>query len=115
MPNPVVHFEITGRDGEALQRFYAESFGWTVNANNPMNYGMVDTGGKGGIAGGISGGDAALATFYIEVDDPARYLARVKAAGGKVVMDVTEIPDYVTIAQFADPAGNVIGLLKAQS
>lgn len=112
MPNPIVHFEIIGRDGGALQRFYAETFGWTVNADNPMNYGMVDAGGQG-INGGIGGGEKPLATFYIEVDDPARYLDKVKAAGGKVVMDVTEIPGYVTIAQFADPAGNVIGLLKA--
>jgi uncharacterized protein len=114
MPNPVVHFEIVGKDGDALQRFYAEAFGWTVNADNPMKYGMVDTGGQG-IAGGIGAGEAPLATFYVEVDDPARYLDKVKASGGKIVMDVTEIPGYVTIAQFADPAGNVIGLLKATS
>jgi uncharacterized protein len=114
VPNPVVHFEIIGRDGSALQRFYAETFGWTVNADNPMNYGMVDASGQG-ISGGIGAGPASLATFYIEVDDPARYLDNVKAAGGKVVMDVTEIPGYVTIAQFEDPAGNVIGLLKASS
>jgi uncharacterized protein len=114
MPNPVVHFEIIGRDGDALQRFYGEAFGWTINADNPMNYGIVDTGGAG-INGGISGGDRARATFYIEVDDPARYLKKVAAAGAKVVMDVTEIPGSVTLAMFEDPAGNVIGLLKGRS
>jgi predicted enzyme related to lactoylglutathione lyase len=27
MGQPVVHFEIIGKDGEALQRYYAELFG----------------------------------------------------------------------------------------
>jgi len=28
MGQPVVHFEIMGKDGEKLQRYYAELFGW---------------------------------------------------------------------------------------
>jgi hypothetical protein len=113
MPNPVVHFEITGADGDQLQRFYGETFGWTINADNPMNYGLVDAGGEG-IGGGIGQADTALATFYIQVDDPAGYLAKVVAAGGEIVQDVTEIPDMVTFAQFRDPAGNIVGLVKGE-
>ena len=66
MPNPVVHFEINGKDGKALHRFYAEAFGWSIDANNPMNYGFVDNGDEG-INGGI-GTEDPVATFYIEVD-----------------------------------------------
>lgn len=113
MANPVVHFEIIGTDGAALQNFYGETFGWAINADNPMGYGLVDNGGQG-INGGIGQGGGALATFYIEVEDLADCLQRVTAAGGRVVQDVTEIPGMVTLAQFADPAGNVIGLVKAQ-
>lgn len=112
MPNPVVHFEILGTDGAALQQFYAESFGWTINADNPMSYGLTDTGGAG-INGGIGQAEHPLATFYIEVDDPTRYLEKVAAAGGEVVQKTTEIPGMVTFAQFRDPAGNVVGLVKA--
>ena len=43
MPNPVIHWEITGKDASKLRQFYADLFGWDVNANNPMNYGLVDT------------------------------------------------------------------------
>ena len=51
MGNPVVHFEVLGKDGEALQSFYSDLFDWKINADNPMNYGIVDTGGEGpGIA-----------------------------------------------------------------
>lgn len=112
MPNPVVHFEILGTDGEQLQKFYADVFGWTINADNPMNYGMTDTGGEG-INGGVGQAEAALATIYIEVDDPQQHLQKVVAAGAEVVQDVTVVPDMVTFAQFRDPAGNVVGLVKA--
>ena len=33
MANPVVHFEIMGKDGAALQKFYADLFGWTIDAS----------------------------------------------------------------------------------
>jgi len=39
--NVVNHFEIHGTDGKKAQDFYASLCGWSVDANNPMNYGMV--------------------------------------------------------------------------
>ena len=41
MGQPVVHFEVVGKDGAKLQEYYSELFGWEVDADNPMNYGMV--------------------------------------------------------------------------
>ena|SRR5207249_4908439 len=114
MANPVVHFEVTGQDGKKLQEFYANTFGWKVNADNPMNYGIVDAQ-EGGIGGGISAGDGGTkqVTFYVSVDDPQAYLDKVASKGGKIVMPVTEIPGMVILAQFADPEGNVVGLIDA--
>jgi uncharacterized protein len=51
--------------------------------------------------------------FYIEVDDPQAHLDRIEQAGGTTVVPVTEVPGLVTFAQFADPQGNVVGLLKS--
>jgi predicted enzyme related to lactoylglutathione lyase len=116
MANPVVHFEITGKDGKKLQDFYSKIFGWNVNADNPMNYGIVDaTDTGGGIGGGISAGDGGTSqvTFYIGVDDPQAYLNKIEAAGGRTVVPVTEIPGMVIFAQFADPDGNVVGIIDA--
>jgi uncharacterized protein len=42
MGQPVVHFEVIGKDGPKLQRYYAELFGWEINGDNQMHYGMVD-------------------------------------------------------------------------
>jgi len=112
--NPVVHFEVIGKDGKKLQDFYGGIFGWNIQADNPMNYGIVsneDTG--GGIGGGVGQGDSTSVTVYIAVDDPQAYLNKVEAQGGKTIMPVTEIPGMVILAQFADPEGNVVGLVNA--
>ena len=52
MPNPVVHFEIQSNQAGELQEFYSKLFGWKIDANNPMSYGIVDTESEG-ISGGI--------------------------------------------------------------
>ena len=41
MGQPVVHFEIIGKDGEKLHSYYSELFGWEIDADNPMDYGIV--------------------------------------------------------------------------
>ncbi len=116
MGAPIVHFEINVKDGKRAQEFYRGLFDWGINADNPMNYGLVNTGSKKGIQGGIGQLDATgspYTTFYIEVDDPQKYLDRASAMGGRTVMPVTEIPNMVIYAQFADPDGNIIGLIKS--
>ncbi|MGE3844463.1 MAG: VOC family protein [Vicinamibacterales bacterium] len=118
MPNPVVHFEILATDGAKAQQFYADAFGWSIDANNPMQYGVVSPQEGHGIGGGVAAsqpGQPSGVTVYIEVTDIPAALAKVEAAGGKTVMPETEIPGMVTFAQFADPAGNVVGLVKANS
>lgn len=113
MGAPVVHWEINAKDAKKLHKFYGELFGWKIDTNNPMNYGMVETGGKSGINGGIGqaqGGN--FVTFYIEVDDIDAYLKKVEKLGGKTVVPKTEIPNIVTFALFTDPEGNNIGLVK---
>lgn len=113
MPNPVTWFEIIGKDAIKLQRFYGEVFGWKLSPPMPEmgNYSLLDNEGQG-IGGGIGEGDARV-TVYITVDDPQAYLDKVTQLGGKTLMPVTHVTEGVTIALFADPGGNVVGLLKA--
>src|SRR3989454_9655264 len=61
MGQPVVHFEVIGKDGDKLTSYYSELFGWEIDSNNPMNYGMVTREGNlapdgSGIGGGGAGG-----------------------------------------------------------
>jgi predicted enzyme related to lactoylglutathione lyase len=111
--NPVVHFEILGQDAAALQSFYGELFAWQVDANNPMNYGMV-TPADAGIGGGIGGSPDGThsVTFYVQVDDLQAALDRAEKLGGKTVAPPMDVPGGPSIAQFSDPEGHVIGLVK---
>jgi uncharacterized protein len=111
---PVTWFEINTSDSQAVRGFYAELFGWKLQVLEEANYGLVDTGVEGTIGGGIGEAQGPnQVIFYIEVDDPQAYLDRIEKAGGRTVVPVTEIPDMVTFAQFSDPQGNVVGLVKS--
>jgi uncharacterized protein len=123
MGQAVVHFEVVGKDGEKLQRYYAELFGWNVNADNPMQYGMVDAKdnrsmtGDNGIGGGIGQGPDGYeghVTFYVAVPDVEEALQKAESLGGTRVMGPENLMDMVELGQFKDPEGNVIGLVKDQ-
>jgi predicted enzyme related to lactoylglutathione lyase len=113
MAHPVVHFEVCGPDAAALQKYYADLFGWSVDAGNPMGYGMVSAE-EGGIAGGIAGTEdgAPRVTFYVMTDDLQSTLDSAEQLGGKTVLPPTDVPGGPSIAMFTDPQGNAIGLLK---
>jgi uncharacterized protein len=113
MANPVTHFEVQAKDAAKQQEFYASLFGWEVDANNPMKYGMVNTGSDRGIAGGIGDGmGSSRVTFYVEVPDLEATLKDAEAKGAKTVMGPEAVPGGPTIAMFEDLEGNIIGLLK---
>jgi len=114
MGAPVVHFEIMGGEGSELETFYGHLFGWKINSNNPMKYGIVETGGgPGGINGGVGPTNDASkrVSVYAQVEDLQATLDRVEQLGGKTVLPPTEVPGGPELAMFADLAGNITGLL----
>ena len=119
MAAPVTHFEINARDSKRAHQFYSSLFGWSIESmgdpTTGMSYGMINTGVKMGINGGIGqaqeGGTPSV-TFYVQCEDLQSHLDRAIALGGRVIVPVTEIPGMVTFAQFADPEGNVVGILR---
>jgi predicted enzyme related to lactoylglutathione lyase len=123
MGQAVVHFEVVGKDGDALRRYYGELFGWNIDTNNPMQYGMVDgkdnttVGGDTGIGGGVAQGPDGYeghVTFYVAVPDVEAALQKAESLGGKRVMGLEKIMDMVELGQFTDPEGNLIGVVKDQ-
>jgi len=113
MPNPIVHWEIAVADDARAHKFYRDIFGWKIDANNPMNYGMVDTGGQG-INGGIyrNTHGAPSVMLYVMVDDLNSYLKKIEQAGGKTVSQPMDIPGIGQSATFKDPDGVIVGLFK---
>jgi predicted enzyme related to lactoylglutathione lyase len=121
MGQPVVHFEVIGRDGPALQSFFSGLFGWEIKTDNPMNYGVITREGNtnaagAGIGGGIAAGPDGYAghvTFYVEVPDVEAALAKAESLGGTRLMGPEEVPGGPELGQFADPEGHVIGVVKS--
>jgi predicted enzyme related to lactoylglutathione lyase len=120
MGQPVVHFEVIGKDGAALRSFYSDLFGWKIDANNPMNYGIVQREGNTnadgvGIGGGIGPapeGYEGHVTFYVEVPDVEAALARAESLGGSRMMGPDKPMEGLEIGLFTDPEGHVVGLVK---
>src|SRR5215469_1292 len=112
MGAPVVHFEIMGGEGNLLETFYRELFGWKIDSNYPNKYGIVETGGgPGGINGGVGpahDGNKRV-SIYVQVDDLQATLDRVERLGGKTILPPSEVPGGPRLALFADPAGNITG------
>jgi predicted enzyme related to lactoylglutathione lyase len=121
MGQPVVHFEIIGRDGSGLQRYYSELFGWDIDADNPMNYGMVGREGNVnsdgvGIGGGVGPGPEGYeghVTVYVEVPDVEEALSRAESLGGSRVMGPENVMGQVELGQFTDPEGHLVGVVKS--
>ncbi len=123
MGQPVVHFEIIGKDGDKLKSYYSELFGWEFDSNNPMNYGVVQRDGNttpegAGIGGGVSTGPEGYdghVTFYIEVPDIEASLVKAESLGGTRVFGPDVVMEGLELGQFTDPEGHLIGLVKTGS
>lgn len=117
MGNPVLHFEVVGRDAQALQDFYREAFGWRMEPVMPA-YAMAYPGVEGGINGGIGAamdGGPGHVTFYVEVPDLEAALEKVESLGGRRVAGPMDVPNGPRLALFADAEGHVVGLTQAGS
>ena len=120
MGQPVVHFEVVGQDGPKLQSFYGDLFGWAIDANNPLGYGLVNREGNTnangvGIGGGVGPGPDGYpghVTFYVEVPDVEEALAKAETLGGTRMMGPDEVMPGLVIGMFGDPEGHTVGLVK---
>ena len=123
MGQPVVHFEILGKDAEKTQSYYSELFGWKVEPlpfENPTRYALVqrdgNTNAEGvGIGGGLGEGPddyPGHVTFYVEVPDVEAALAKAESLGGRRTMGPDQVPDGPVIGLFEDPDGNTVGVVQ---
>ena len=124
MGQPVVHFEVVGKDGQKLRSYYSDLFGWEFSdAMGPTNYAVLpregNTNADGvGIGGGVGTGPEGYeghVTFYVEVPDVEAALAKAESLGGTRMMGPDKVPEAgIEIALFSDPEGHVIGLVNPQ-
>ncbi|MBI4399861.1 VOC family protein [Candidatus Micrarchaeota archaeon] len=120
MMDSIVHFEIPVDDLDRAKKFYKDLFGWGLADVPEMNYCMVTTtesdekGPKkpGAINGGMMKRQQKGETpvLVINVKSIDEHLKKIKAAGGKVVMEKMQVGDMGLYARVTDTEGNVIGI-----
>lgn len=113
MSNPVMQFQIISKDPEGTSQFYANLFGWNVNADNPMGYREINTGATEGIQGGIWPAPPQSPNFvqlFILVDDVKAYSAKAESLGAKVLIPCAVLPDGGSMSVLHDSQGMPFGL-----
>ncbi|MFF3765816.1 VOC family protein [Streptomyces sp. NPDC001922] len=106
-------------DVEAGKRFYGELFGWSFRPGDTA-YGPYEQASHDGktVAALTRKPDGRLPTvwniYFATADAPAA-LAKVRAAGGQVIMDPRPIDGLGTMAMAVDPGGAVFGLWQGGS
>lgn len=109
LANAPAHIDIAGPDLPELARFYETVLDWRVSPRG-SGYALVETPGPGP-DGAITEAESASIVVGIVVADLAETLARAARSGGREVMPPVD-NGWVTKAQVADPAGNVITLIQ---
>lgn len=110
----VIHFEVLGKDGKALQRYYSDLFGWKLDTSAPGGYGMSDPSETGLVVGigSTQDGSSGHVTGYFKVADVTATLNKAASLGGKIVMPRFSPDGTAQLGLFADPEGHVIGLTE---
>ena len=112
MGNKIIHAEVVGKDGPALQRFWGEVFDCKQNHDFPGGYAMTDAADSGIVlgTGPAPDGGAGWVTFYVSVADLDATLDRVQSLGGTVVAPKFSPAPETWLAMVADAEGHVVGL-----
>jgi predicted enzyme related to lactoylglutathione lyase len=122
-PGRIGWHELHAADRESAFAFYADLFGWTKTEAidmGPMGvYQTFATGGPSGdtMVGGMMTKTDAMPRpvwlYYFNVVDTPATIARVRDAGGQVLMGPQEVPGGMWIAQCLDPQGVMFAVVGA--
>ena len=121
MKNAINWFEIPVSNYERAKKFYSAVTGVEIMdhhmAEKNIKYGVfpydMENKGTGGAIVQMEGMNPSMdgSTVYLNGgDDLSAPLSRVEAAGGKVIMQKTDIDENGFMAQFIDTEGNRIAL-----
>lgn len=116
MSHPVTNFEIAGKKGAALSRFYSNVFGWSIQEYPGGFYCIPDN--KQGIQGNIQPTNSEspkvnYVAIFVPVDNLEKAQKNVEQLGGKVVVPPTFISEEMgSYMVFSDPSGNFVGIYE---
>ena len=115
--NGIGHIALNADDVDVTVAFYASVLGWDFEPWGPPGFHRATL--PDGFTVAIQqrrelvpGTPTIGAEATVSVDDVHACMARVSAAGGRVLMEPTEVPGVGTIAFAEDPGGNPIGFIE---
>ena len=102
------------------REFYSDVFGWTVQPGGPETggYSVAELNGQGvaGLGPKMGSPEApAMWMTYLATSEADATAAKIKSAGGQLVVDPMDITDVGRMAVAVDPAGAVFGLWQARA
>jgi uncharacterized protein len=115
MGDPIIHVEVAGSDGPALESFYSDLFGWVIDhrGEGDNQYGFLAEKTAGAVGGGIrhepGGGPEVI--FYVQVNDLEESVRQALVLGGSIRLTPTTAGD-ITFALITDPGGNAVGMVQ---
>jgi len=113
MANSIKQVQIISKSPDETARFYAELFGWSIDANNPMGYRRIDTGSTDGIQAGIWPAPPqapSFVQFFVSVKDLGAAVQQAQQLGAKVLMGPMALPEGDQMAVLHDPLGMSFGI-----
>ena len=102
---------------DAAKDFYGRLFGWEFEGGDPDYGGYLNATLNGEPAAGLgplmNPGDSPGWTTYFATDDATATAARIREAGGTIVVEPMEVGPMGTMVIAADPQGNAFGLWQS--
>src|SRR5918994_1519950 len=102
---------------DAAKDFYGRLFGWEFEGGDPEYGGYLNATRNGEYAAGLgplmNPGDSPGWTTYFATDDAAATAARIREAGGTVVVEPMEVGPMGTMVIALDPLGHPFGLWQS--
>jgi predicted enzyme related to lactoylglutathione lyase len=113
--------DLASPDPDASARFYGGLFGWDATEPGPIEetggYRMFERDGRNvaGLGPTQGEGQPAMWTTYVSTDDAEGVAAKVREAGGQVMMEPFDVLGAGRMAVFVDPAGAFISVWQPQT
>lgn len=107
--------ELMTNDTDAAGKFYGALFGWTFEASPGFDYKIIRLNGQ--MAGGVMPMPPNCPSppcwgNYVTVTSADEICVKVKALGGKVLVEPQDIPTVGRFAVLQDPQGAVISVMQ---
>lgn len=118
VPGALIWNELATRDVDKAKAFYGELLGWRFEPGNEPGYTFIYNNNR--MNGGIVAMDGAMWNgipphwmAYFTVSDIEASVKKVQELGGKISVDISDIPDAGRFSVIHDPQGAILTIMES--